>query len=71
MKKIGLFATAIILSVGLSGCVISVDPDGVERHHPSWQNDEQRNREYIAELTPNMSLTRVKDKLGIPDFNEY
>lgn len=71
MKK-NLLALAIIapLTLGLGGCVISVDGDGFEGHNVDWEDREYKNRKMIANLDLDMSAEAVRDRLGVPDFNE-
>jgi len=65
-----LLATVVSLSLGLSGCVISVDGDGVDGYHGDWQDREHKNRKNINKLSANMNLAEVSDRMGVPDFNE-
>jgi len=65
-----LLAGIVGLSLGLSGCVISVDGDGVDGYHADWQDREYKNRKNINELSPNMTLAQVSDRMGVADFNE-
>jgi hypothetical protein len=65
-----LLASVVGLSLGLSGCVISVDGDGVDGYHANWQDREHKNRINITTLSANMSLAQVSDRMGVPDFNE-
>jgi len=71
MKK-SLIAVIVSTSLvfGLSGCVIAIDGD---KHDSDFSNSHDRagqNREHIATLIPQMSLSDVTNKLGIADFNE-
>ena len=70
MSKI-LLAAALGLSLGLSGCVISVDGDGVDGHYGDWQDREQKNRKNINHLSPDLNLAQVTDRMGLADFNEF
>lgn len=65
-----LLAAAFILPLTLSGCIISVDGDGVDRHYGSWKEKDEKNRNYIANLSPDMTFSQITNKLGTPDFNE-
>lgn len=69
MKKT-LLAAAIFLPLTLSGCVISVDGDGESSYHSSWEDREQDNRQFIADLTTNTNIATIKKRMGVPDFNE-
>ena len=71
MKK-NLLALAIVapLTLGLGGCVISVDSDGFEGHNVDWEDREYKNRKIISNLDLDMTVEMVRDRLGVPDFNE-
>ncbi|MBE1299999.1 MAG: DUF3192 domain-containing protein [Alteromonadaceae bacterium] len=69
-KAIVTLAAASVLTIGLSGCVISVDGDGFEGHHASWEDREYKNRKIIADLNLDMTTEQVRGRLGTPDFNE-
>ena len=72
MKKM-ILAGALVLPLTLSGCVVSVGDgeygyDG--EHYSSWEDREYKNRKRISSLDLDMTIERVKDKMGVPDFNE-
>ena len=69
MNKL-VVATLFGLSLGLSGCVISVDSDGEYGHHSDWQDKEQKNRTYISQLQQNTGYEKILNRMGIADFNE-
>lgn len=71
MKKRILLA-ALSLPVLLSGCVVSVGGDGEydSDYHYSYKSLEKKNRAHIADFTTDMSISAVKSKMGVPDFNE-
>ncbi|MCV2883260.1 DUF3192 domain-containing protein [Aestuariibacter sp. AA17] len=71
MKKL-LLAAAVSAPLLLSGCVVSVggDDDYDSYSHSSWQKKERKNRAHIASLELGMSVESVKNKMGVPDFNE-
>ncbi|MFT4809400.1 MAG: hypothetical protein ACI9LX_002749 [Paraglaciecola sp.] len=69
MKKLTV-AALLGLSLGLSGCVISVDSDGEYGHHSDWQDKEQKNRKYISQLQQNTGYEKILNRMGIADFNE-
>lgn len=69
MKKT-LIAAAILLPLSLSGCVISVDGDGDYSHHSDASDREYKNRKYISTLQLDSSLDSVRNRMGVPDFNE-
>ena len=69
MKKLAI-AALLGLSLGLSGCVISVDADGEYGHHSEWQEKEQKNRKYISQLQQNATYEQILSRMGIADFNE-
>ncbi len=56
----------------LQGCVISVSDDGFEtgNHYHDEADREDRNRDYISDINVGADITRVKQALGTPDFNE-
>lgn len=70
MNKFAMLAV-FGLSLGLSGCVISVDGDGKYGHHSDWQDTEQTNRKYISRLQLDESYDDVLNRMGIADFNEF
>jgi hypothetical protein len=70
MNKL-VVATLFGLSLGLSGCVISVDGDGEYSHHPDWRNAEQTNRKHISRLQQDISYNVILNRMGIADFNEF
>ncbi|MEP1447598.1 MAG: DUF3192 domain-containing protein [Paraglaciecola sp.] len=70
MNKFAMLAV-FGLSLGLSGCVISVDGDGKYGHHSDWQDTEQKNRKYISRLQLDESYDDVLNRMGIADFNEF
>ena len=68
MKKLAV-AALFGLSLGLSGCVISVD--GKYDDQSGWQNKEQKNRQHISQLQQNASYEEILNRMGIADFNEF
>lgn len=69
--KLLLVASALSLSALLSGCVISVNDDGVKTGYSSdWSDREENNRRHIANLELGASLESVSRKMGIADFDE-
>ena len=69
MKK-SLLVLAALAPIALSGCVISVDGDGEYGYHSDWQDREYKNRKQIARLETNTDISTIKQRMGIPDFNE-
>ena len=69
MNKLAV-AALLGLSLGLSGCVISVDADCEYGHHSDWQDKEQKNRKYISRLQQNTGYEEILNRMGIADFNE-
>lgn len=65
-----------ILALGLSaallsGCVISVDGDHDGYDNGStWSEREEDNREQIGRLNIGASINSVRNKMGVPDFDE-
>ncbi len=70
MNKL-IVATLFGLSLGLSGCVISVDGDGEFGHQSDWRNAEQTNRKHISRLQQDISYDNILNRMGIADFNEF
>jgi hypothetical protein len=70
MNKLAV-AALFGLSLGLSGCVISVDSDGKYGYQSDWQDKEQKNRKNIALLIQNASYDDILNRMGIADFNEF
>jgi hypothetical protein len=70
MNKLAISAL-VGLSLGLSGCVISVDgKDDQYSHHSSWQDEEQKNRKHISKLSTDMAYEQVLNRMGVAEFNE-
>jgi hypothetical protein len=59
------------LSLGLSGCVVSVDGGGEFSYQSDWQYKEQKNRKHISQLQQNVSYKEILNLMGIADFNEF
>ena len=70
MKKLAV-AALFGLSLGLSGCVISVDGDGEYGYRSDWQDKEQKNRKHISRLQQDTSYDEILNRMGIADFNEF
>lgn len=70
MKKLAV-AAILGMSLGLSGCVISVDGDGDYSYQSDWQEKEQKNRKNIAQLKPNQNYAEIIGRMGTADFNEF
>jgi hypothetical protein len=69
MRKIAIVAL-LGVSLGLSGCVISVDGEGEHGYHSDWQDKEQKNRKHLARLQQGTSYKSILTNMGIADFNE-
>jgi hypothetical protein len=69
MNKLAV-AALFGLSLGLSGCVISVNSDGEYGHQSDWHEKEQKNRKHIARLQQDASYDDILNRMGIADFNE-
>ena len=69
MKKLA-GAALLGLSLGLSGCVISVDSDGEYGHHSDWQEKEHKNRKHISRLQQDATYEQILSRMGIAEFNE-
>jgi hypothetical protein len=59
------------LSLGLSGCVISIGGDGEYSNQYDWQDKEQKNRKYISQLQQGASYDETLNRMGIANFNEF
>lgn len=59
------------LSLGLSGCVISVDGDGDYSYQSDWQEKENKNRKHVSRLQQGTSYDQILNRMGIADFNEF
>jgi hypothetical protein len=70
MNKLAV-AALFGLSLGLSGCVISVNGDGEYGHQSDWQDKEQKNRKHISQLQQYSSYDEILNRMGIADFNEF
>jgi hypothetical protein len=70
MNKL-IVATICGLSLGLSGCVISLGGDGESGHQSDWHNKEQRNRKHISRLQRDVNYDDILKRMGIADFNEF
>ena len=72
MKK--LFLALIIaapLTMGLSGCVIKINDDGIENGYLNDNDDRaKKNRKYIAKVILGSSFMDMQKKLGVADFSE-
>lgn len=71
MKK-NLLALVLVapLTLGLTGCVISVDGDGWDGHSVDWEDREYKNRKVISDLELTVATDVVEARMGVPDFNE-
>ena len=69
MNKLAV-AALFGLSLGLSGCVISVDSDGEYGNQSGWQDKEQKNRKYVSQLQQDASYDEILNRMGVADFNE-
>jgi hypothetical protein len=59
------------LSLGLSGCVISVDGKGKYSYQSDWQDKEQKNRKHISQLQQDTSYDQILNRMGVAQFNEF
>ncbi|MFC4700039.1 DUF3192 domain-containing protein [Glaciecola siphonariae] len=63
----------VAASLGLSGCVISIDDgdyDGEYSSHSSWKKEQASNKRDINELSLGQTKDSVVSKMGAPAFNE-
>ncbi|MFQ3208463.1 MAG: hypothetical protein ACI9IT_002629 [Glaciecola sp.] len=69
-----LLTSLLTGTVLLSGCVISIDDNDEDGYHvfnaASWEKNEAKNRQFIADASLGISTSSVVDKLGTADFNE-
>lgn len=72
MNKLAVVAL-VGLSLGLSGCVISVGGDGDDEYsyQSDWQDKEKKNRKHISRLQQDTSYDAILNRMGIADFNEF
>ncbi|MGJ8682837.1 DUF3192 domain-containing protein [Paraglaciecola sp.] len=70
MRKI-LTLSLLGLSLGLSGCVISIGGESAHSYQSDWKNKEHKNRKLIAKLTADVTYESVVNRFGIADFNEF
>lgn len=72
MKKLFLaLVVATPLTLGLSGCVIKINDDGVESGYVNGNDDRsKKNRKYIAKVILGSSFMDIQNKLGVADFSE-
>lgn len=70
MNKLAV-ATILGLSLGLSGCVVSVGGDGEYGYQSDWEDKEQKNRQHISRLQLGSSYQQILNRMGIAEFNEF
>ena len=58
------------LTMGLTGCVVSVGGDDDYGRQHSFEDREYENRQKIARLQLNSTFADIQSTLGTPDFNE-
>ena len=59
------------LTLGLSGCVIKINDDGIEHGYMNDNDDRAyKNRKHIAKIILGSSFMDAQDKLGVADFSE-
>ncbi|WP_299074155.1 DUF3192 domain-containing protein [uncultured Paraglaciecola sp.] len=69
MKKV-MVAAVCGLSLGLSGCVVSVGGSDEYGTQSDWQDREQKNRRHISRLQQNNTHDETLRRMGVADFNE-
>ncbi|MCH2057147.1 MAG: DUF3192 domain-containing protein [Thalassotalea sp.] len=69
-KSLLILSLALPLTLGLSGCVVSVGGDDDGHYSYSHNDREYDNRKKIARLQLNASFGDVQQMLGVADFNE-
>lgn len=69
-----LFLALIIatpLTMSLSGCVIKINDDGIERGYISDNDDRAyKNRKHIAKVVLGSTFIDINKKIGVADFSE-
>lgn len=71
MERVPASVICVLLTLALSGCVISVRDDGGWDDDPDdWQQVQERNQEAVAHLSLGRSLGSVTGELGTPDMTE-
>ncbi|GGQ34577.1 DUF3192 domain-containing protein [Shewanella litoralis] len=70
--KSKLIAASVLalMSVGLSGCVISVGDHESGKSHEYWQEQQDKNRALLANLALGMTSEQVATLMGTADFSE-
>jgi len=70
-KSLLALLVAAPLTLSLSGCVISVNDDGVESGFGSSHEDRSyKNRKKIDNVQLSASIVDMQEKLGVADFSE-
>lgn len=69
-KSLIVLCAALPLTLGLSGCVVSVGGDDDGHYSYDFNDREHDNRKKIASLQVNASFADVQNILGVADFNE-
>lgn len=74
MKPINILVLALVV-LSLSACSINIGGSSARdmrnETHSSWQEREQRNRDYIARMQQGRSVNHILEALGTPDFDEW
>lgn len=72
MNKLFLaLVVAAPLTLGLSGCVIKINDDGIEHGYVTDNDDRAyKNRKRIAKVILGSSFMDMQKKLGVADFSE-
>lgn len=70
--KSKLIAASVValMSVGLSGCVISVGDHESGKSHEYWEKQQDKNRALLANLGLGMTSEQVVTLMGTADFSE-
>jgi len=69
-KSLIVLLAALPLTLGLTGCVVSVGGDDDGHYSYDFNDREFDNRKKIASLQVNASFGDVQSRLGVADFNE-
>jgi len=70
LKRGVTVVVAVVVLLGLSGCVLSVNDGRDHGDSSDWQDIQAQNRLAIAKLDLGLNRSAVIDRLGEPDFSE-
>lgn len=67
MLKSILFSLALLTT---SGCVFHISKDDTVHFDGSWEEKQEKNRSFIANLSKGIQRSEVLEKLGTPNMSE-